>query len=114
MSRRSGFARSEQSRWLSIEVVPLATANDATDAVKDMSFVGYPNPKAKLIAERRVDGPTVPGCSMTWAFEQETSVRAGGEGFSRRLYAAAGPVVFGVTASALGAEIIGVLAPPGR
>lgn len=80
----------------------MATANDASDAVKDMSFVGYPNPKVKLIAERLVDGPTVPGCSITWAYEQETSVRGRGEGFSRRLYAAAGPVVFGVRASAVG------------
>jgi hypothetical protein len=80
----AAVAQSERSRWLSIEVVPLATATDATEAVKDITFVGYPNPQAKIIAERLVDGPTVPGCSTTWGIRRRPLFGVQERGSTRR------------------------------
>jgi hypothetical protein len=86
----------------SATVAPLATADDAAEALSNVpqSMVRNPRTKVRATGERVVSGITVAGSHSTWAYECGT-VSARGDGIARHLSCTSGRVLYGVSASGL-------------
>jgi hypothetical protein len=96
------FTNPESTRWLWIEVLPLASTTDAQLMVPELHRGFVPNPaKVKVLHEEKVASQDVPEVAEPWFYEQRTIGRMG-PGTGRFIGGNIVDVVFLVAASGRG------------
>jgi hypothetical protein len=96
------FEQKAVARWVWAEVMPLASDDDAAEALTELPnrFVRNPRSIVTLTSEFPVNDITVPGCSQTWAYAQE-GTSSMGDSTTQMLAGAVGRVLFCLGASGL-------------
>jgi hypothetical protein len=73
------FEQPAASRWLWIQMSPLASPDDADAALDDVPGRMLKNHRAEVevVSEQEISPPSVPHASRVWAYTQETRGRRG-------------------------------------
>jgi hypothetical protein len=100
---RSFEQKTESRRGLWAEVMPLASEDDAAEALNDLPnrFVRNPRSKVTFTTEHQASGVMVPGTASTWAYERN-GTSAAGDSAERIVAGTVGRIQFVVDVSGLG------------
>jgi len=88
------FKQTDTARWLWVEVIPVASAEDSASALQHLLAMGLRNLgfQGTVTDEHDQAGVAVPGCAASWAHEQRTTGPQG-EGVARYVAGTVGAFV---------------------
>jgi hypothetical protein len=94
------FENAARTRWLWVQIIPMASEVDAQIALEKSSESGMRNRRAEvtLVEELEVPSPSIPGIGARWALEHHVS-SPNGERVNLLMGGSVGRVVFRLQAS---------------